>query len=69
MALEQMEGFELAGRTVRFPLHAKLVHMTHAFSRSYVLTQCTRRAPQGTRSRILWMKLAVCFDLYLDVHN
>lgn len=61
MALEQMEGFELAGRTVG---HSK--SQTHRlsfnFSYSWESIQSTKRALCDTPSRIRWTKLAVRFD-------
>jgi hypothetical protein len=59
MALEQMDGFELAGRTVRRHLVIDIPLICVIPSVSSVLIPSTRREPQSTPPRILWMKRAV----------
>lgn len=58
MALEQMEGFELAGRTV---WHFKSQNHRLSFNSSYSWesTQSMRRVLCDTHNRIHWTKLAV----------
>lgn len=66
MALEQMEGFELAGRTVS----ANRPSSHSCFKRfmcmcSFVSRQCMKKVLLGCNSRTVWMKQAVrpfCFE-------
>jgi hypothetical protein len=60
MALEQMDGFELAGRTVKknhLAVDISLICVVPSVSSVSILS--TRREPQSTLPRILWMKRAV----------
>jgi len=61
MALEQMDGFELAGRTV-ISLSFRVVDYSADFRRtsvSCVSIPSTKREPQNILLRIRWMKRAV----------
>ena len=58
MALEQMEGFELAGRTVWF-FFLLFVLAFLKFVTSYAWTPSMKRAQLSTLNRILWRKRAV----------
>jgi RNA-binding protein 39 len=58
MALEQMDGFDLAGRTVSvLSASACTVFIQR---NSFVSTRCMRRDRSDMPSRTLWMRLEVC---------
>ena len=58
MALEQMEGFELAGRTVRESYSSPVLLLRKAFN-SFVSIPFTRREQSNMHLRNLSMTLAV----------
>lgn len=67
MALEQMEGFELAGRTVGSGLtlmSAFLLRRCSSPMISFVSTRSMRRGQQDTLNKIRWMKQAVRFWIF-----
>ena len=59
MALEQMDGFELAGRTVRASMC--LVMFLDSLIPSFESTPSTRKDLLVTLNKILWMKPAVSY--------
>lgn len=63
MALEQMEGFELAGRTVRKALF--LCEKCSQSKFSFVSILFMKREPLNTLNKTPWMKQAVRKTLFL----
>jgi hypothetical protein len=70
MALEQMDGFELAGRSVSLCLPT-LCHYAALISSffSYASTLSMKKARPGIRNRILWTILEVCPFSYITSLN
>jgi hypothetical protein len=59
MALEQMEGFELAGRTVSRSSRSMIFFIYQRSMFSSASRLCMKRVPLVCSSRTVWMKLAV----------